>query len=369
MSDERRAPFEPPTLTAPPGTGGELGAAPEDFRVDEVPLYAFSGAGPHLYVRLEKRGWTTPDAVDALARAAQVNARDVGVPGMKDRWAVTTQWLSVPESATPPESWTLPEGLRVLEVTRHQNKLRTGHLAANRFQVRLLHTRPDALATATATAERLTRKGLPNYYGPQRFGHRLENVERALAWLAREGRGRPIKPFQAKLYASVLQAEVFNRILARRIELGLEKLFVGETVRLAGSSRIFTVEDPERELPRLAARELALVAPIVGPKARAKGELAALEADALAEVGLDEPALARLGRFGEGTWRELVVWPEGLTVEAEPEALVVAFTLPSGSYATQLLRELTHRPWAEPRREPPREAAGPSPETRPEPLD
>ena len=125
-------PYATPDL---PGSGGTLRASPEDFRVDEVPAYLPSGAGPHLYVRIEKRGRTTPDVLRTIARALGVPARDAGYAGLKDRDAVTTQWLSFPVARDPDAAALEAPGLRVLEISRHANKLRTGHVRANRFSL------------------------------------------------------------------------------------------------------------------------------------------------------------------------------------------------------------------------------------------
>jgi tRNA pseudouridine13 synthase len=110
-----------------PGVGGGLGTLPEHFRVAEVEAYAPAGEGDHWYVRAEKRGLTTPELVAIVARAAGVAGRDVGHAGLKDKHAITEQWLSLPAAAEPPESWQLPDSVRVLRCTRHKNKLRTGH--------------------------------------------------------------------------------------------------------------------------------------------------------------------------------------------------------------------------------------------------
>ena len=120
-----------------PGTGGTLRARDEDFVVDEEPAYLPSGTGDHVFVRIEKRGLATPVAVTQLARALGVKDRDIGVAGMKDRHAVTTQWLSLPPPVTPEAALAvIAEGLRVLEARRHGHKLRTGHVRGNRFRLR-----------------------------------------------------------------------------------------------------------------------------------------------------------------------------------------------------------------------------------------
>lgn len=345
-----RLPHEPPIAFADlPSTGGHVGTEPEDFRVDEIPLYEFSGEGPHTYVRVRKRDWTTRDMIRSLARSAGVSDRDVGSAGMKDRWAITTQWLSFPEGSSPPADWDLGDGLEVLEVTRHGNKLRTGHLRANRFSIGLQDCEADALERAQAIVAAINARGLPNYFGPQRFGNAGMNVERALRWIDGKTKG-PRKAHVAKFNASVLQSEVFNRYVTARRELGLERLFLGETVRLNGSGSVFTVTDAEADAPRLAAGDLVLTAPMVGPKARiTEGPLVEVERAAIEASGLDEGILDRLGRFGKGTRRDILVFPEALTVERDEDRLVLSFVLPSGCYATQLAREFTRATWLEPR--------------------
>ncbi|WP_157463536.1 tRNA pseudouridine(13) synthase TruD, partial [Deinococcus pimensis] len=124
-------------LTDSPGTGGTLRATPEDFVVDEVPAYPLSGEGEHLFVRVEKRGHTTAHVVRELARQLGFDERKVGVAGLKDRHAVTTQWLSLPPRAEGRLGEFELEGVRVLDVTRHGNKLGMGHLRGNRFRVRV----------------------------------------------------------------------------------------------------------------------------------------------------------------------------------------------------------------------------------------
>jgi tRNA pseudouridine13 synthase len=150
-----------PYLTsALPGIGGTLRTLDDDFAVDEELPYAPSGAGDHVFVRIEKRGMTSPDAARAIARALGVRDRDIGIAGMKDRRAVTRQWMSLPPPVTPEQALALdlsraspgagPSGVRVLEAVRHGHKLRTGHVRANRFTLRVRGAVPDAAERARA---------------------------------------------------------------------------------------------------------------------------------------------------------------------------------------------------------------------------
>ncbi|HEX3593945.1 MAG TPA: tRNA pseudouridine(13) synthase TruD [Polyangiaceae bacterium] len=345
---ERLSPSIPPIATEElPGTGGAIGPEPEDFQVDEIPLYAFSGEGEHLYVRVKKRRLTTREALVAIARASGVPQSEVGTAGMKDKHAVTTQWMSLPaRRAKPLDAWELPEGVAVMESTRHGNKLRTGHLKGNIFRIRLVETEPDAASRAEAIAARLRERGLPNYFGAQRFGREGSNVAAAAAWLETEARGERsrLPPFERKLFASVAQAEVFNRYVTLRMERGMERPIAGEVVRLEGTGSMFAVEDPERETPRWASNDIHPTGPMIGPKMRkAHGEALAVEESALASLGLAAEAIAELGRHADGTRRDLLSRIPSLRVTEEPgrRSLLVELELPSGSYATQVIREFS----------------------------
>ncbi len=332
-------------------SGGRVGPEPEDFQVDEVPLYAFSGNGEHQYLQVRKRLLTTPDVVRRLARAAGLRERDIGYAGLKDKHAVTTQWFSVLTKAPLSTELDLGTDVTVLAVTRHDNKLRTGHLLGNRFTITLLGVEPDAAARAQALADRLRGDGLPNYFGAQRFGHGGRNVQEALRWLASGARGR--NRFEQKLYPSVVQSELFNRYLSARLALGREQLLLGEVVRLEGAGAMFRIDDVEKEQPRLSARDLHLTGPMVGPKMRpATDDALALEQALLRELGLDDAMLDALGRLAPGTRRDLFAPLNDLqavevTDRAEP-ALKLSFTLPAGGYATEVIRQLTHAPWLAP---------------------
>ncbi|MCA9598770.1 MAG: tRNA pseudouridine(13) synthase TruD [Myxococcales bacterium] len=337
-----------------PAVGGRIGPEPEDFVVDEVLDREPSGSGEHLFVRIEKRVLNTQDAVHAVARAAGVRAPDVGSAGMKDKHAVTRQWLSLPPGASDPGSWQLPEGLSVVESTRNEKKLRTGQLSGNRFRIRLHEANANANAACAAIVARIVEQGLPNYFGAQRFGIAGQNLDRALHWLrsgdAARGRG---SRFHKKLYPSVIQSEIFNRYLTRRRALGLSTLLVGEVVRLDGSNSVFVVEEPERELPRLTSKDIHLTGPMPGPKMKKpSGVPAELEAAVLGELELSDDLLSGLARHAPGTRRDLLVFPEGLEARVlDANVVELSFFLPSGSYATELVRQLTRAPFLEPRRD------------------
>ncbi|MEO6601438.1 MAG: tRNA pseudouridine(13) synthase TruD, partial [Polyangiaceae bacterium] len=219
------APHDPPVMHPEiPALEAVIGPQVEDFVVDEIPLYAASGAGEHVYVRVEKRGYTTPAMVRAVTRAAGVDERDVGYAGLKDKHAVTRQWLSLPNKARAPSEWQLPEGISVVEHTRHANKLRTGHLLGNRFCITLVTPDVGALEKATPLSELLKVSGVYNYYGGQRFGRRGDGLRQAMVWLREGAKLHGMPRFLTKLYPSVIQAEAFNRYFSARRAIGMARV-------------------------------------------------------------------------------------------------------------------------------------------------
>ncbi|MEN9578390.1 MAG: hypothetical protein RJA70_1399 [Pseudomonadota bacterium] len=313
----------------------------------EVPLYELSGEGQHLFVRVEKRGFTTQQMLLAVAKAANVRDRDIGFAGMKDKHAITSQWISLLAQNVPePSSWQLPQGMAVVEVTRHGNKLRTGHAKGNRFRIRLVGVDEGAEQKAEALVSAINQHGLLNYFGAQRFGSQLDNLEKAITWL-REGDPRRTPRFLVKLYPSVIQSEVFNRYLSRRAALGFDHVLQGEVLRLNNSASVFVVTDPEQEKARLLARDTHHTGPIWGPKMKfPEGEALALEQACVDELSLDDALLKKLAKFGPGTRRDLLIWPEALTAtvvsdSGSPPELELQFTLPSGAYATEVIRQFT----------------------------
>lgn len=341
-------PFEPALFFAHlPPVGGKLGDAPEDFCVEEIPLYPFAGEGQHLFVQLRKRGMTTQQLAKVVANVAGVRDRDIGIAGQKDKQAVTTQWFSLLQQNVPePSTWPLPEGVEVLQITHHNNKLRTGHLSGNRFRIRLRGVLPEALTNGRQICDQIREHGLPNYYGAQRFGVGEENLSKALAWLAEPGRGSRLPRFLTKLYPSVVQAEIFNRYVTLRLAHGLRSLLPGEVVRLNNSSSVFVVTDPAAEATRLGEGDIHLTGPMWGPKTRqAEGAARDLELAALSQVGISDEQLGKLAKFAPGTRRDVLLRPEELTVHADvddPGSLVIQFGLPAGAYATELIRQFTH---------------------------
>ncbi len=345
----------PPLATAGlAGIGGRLRSRDEDFAVEELPAYAPAGEGEHVWVWIEKRDLTTPVAAARLAAAAGVPVRDVGWAGMKDRHAVTRQWLSLPPPARPEQVAGLDDGgLRVLAVTRHRHKLRTGHLAGNRFAlvVRDLAAPAAAAAQARATLAALAA-GAPNWYAEQRFGRDGDNAQRGLALIRAGGRGGA--PRQRRFLVSALQSYLFNRWLAARLDDGLlAVVLAGDVLQKRASGGLFTSTDPDTDGARLAAGELAITGPMFGASMRAPPDGSpahAREAALLAELDLGPATFHAVRAIAPGTRRQATVLlgePAVEVVAGAADAIRVAFTLPAGAYATAVMREVM-KPAAEP---------------------
>lgn len=323
-------------LTRTPGTGGALRVTPEAFRVDELPAYPLSGDGDHLYLHVEKTGHTTAFVVQELQRQLGLRDRDIGVAGLKDRHAVTTQYLSIPakhEARLPTFS---VEGVRVLDVTRHTNKLGMGHLAGNRFTVRVSGA-PGTAEQARATLDALVQFGLPNYFGPQRFGLGGLNAEEGARVLRGESRLRD--PRLRRFLVSSVQSLVFNRFVSLRVERGLlAALLRGDMAKKRDTGGVFRVDDAEAESPRAARGEVSATGTLFGRKIKPLTEDAGvLEAEALAPFGLTPEAFSSR----KGDRRVVRIFPGEARVTATDDGYEVSFTLPKGSFATSVLRELT----------------------------
>lgn len=326
-----------PRITAAlPGLGGFISFDPEHFQVDEIPVYAPSGAGDHWFVHVRKRGLTTGQAKRLIAEAAGINERDVGSAGRKDKHAVTTQWLSLPAEPVAPED----ARIEILSAARHEKKLRMGHTRGNRFRLRLSGLDPAAQARWPAI-EAALQAGIPNYFGVQRFGR--HNLGKALALL--ENPKRRVK--DPRFLASVLQSAVFNRWLGARVAAGaLHTALPGDVLQKRETGGMFESEAPSVDAPRVASGEVDPTGPLPGPKCRGGG--------GLDWYGLDDPDRQRtLARFAPGGRRIARIVPGDLAIEWLPDdAAWISFSLPKGAYATVVLGEITHAEPGEVRRDP-----------------
>jgi tRNA pseudouridine13 synthase len=335
----------------------------EDFVVDEVPAYEPCGEGDHLYIRIEKRGVTTRRAVRDLARALGVKPRNVGLAGLKDAQGICRQTLSVEHSDPRRVEGLDLAQVRIVEAARHRNKLRTGHLRGNRFAIKLRETEPERIDEVREMLHEVTASGVPNYYGPQRFGARGDNWEVGRALLvgdhelaarliwgdplpgSHEARLRRLDRRLLGLYVSALQSYLFNEVVAARVESPGE-LVAGDLAWKHENGAVFLVEDPVREQPRADRFEISPTGPMFGHKmTRPRGRAAEIEAGSLERQGLTEDDLPRSGPLRcIGGRRPLRLRPEDVAADSGQDEhggfIELRFFLPAGGYATTLLREL-----------------------------
>jgi len=314
---------------------------PEDFNVEELAAYPPSGEGEHLFVRFEKKGLSTPEAVSAIASALSVDPQAAGWAGLKDRHAVTTQWASFFGADREAALGFATDQIRVLEAERHGHKIRTGHLRGNAFSIFLRGVAPDLADEVIGRLERLGETGHANYYGPQRFGRDGDNARRALAWIEGKGRG-PSGRFQRKLLVSSLQSLLFNATVADRVAEGLlHRPVEGDVFRKEDSGGLFTTTDRDDVQRRMDVWDISPTGPMFGKKMRpAESRTAERERSVLERFSLSEDTFARLGRIALGTRRPMRVRIAGASAEPEPEGVRVRFALPKGAFATVALREL-----------------------------
>ncbi|HZV80779.1 MAG TPA: tRNA pseudouridine(13) synthase TruD [Geobacteraceae bacterium] len=385
-----------------PGTGGIFKESAEDFEVTELPLYPPCGSGEHTYVLVEKTGLTTLEMLRRLAKAVGIQERELGYAGMKDARGITRQTVSVPR--VPPEELLRLEipGLRFLSAELHNNKLRLGHLSGNRFRIRLRQVADGAAQHAVAVLDILRKRGVPNYFGEQRYGSQGNSatVGRKLLQGDHEGAVRAIigtpeavrderwqqgiaafrngdlaaalellpgncrtereivrtllrkpgewqravksiHPRLVALYLSACQSELFDRVVAARMP-DIDTILAGDIACKHANGACFRVEDLQEAIPRAAAFEISATGPMFGRKMLLPGGAAAeQEAEVLAGSGLSTSSFSQDGAFRlEGERRPLRVPLQSPSAWQEGYDLLLEFALPKGSYATSVLREI-----------------------------
>lgn len=332
---------ELPRAHGAPVLSATIRSQPEDFFVEEIAGFEPSGTGEHLLLTVEKRGMNTAFAAKTIAQWAGVDESAIGYAGLKDRHAVTRQRFSVwlPKRVAPEIATLVTDELRVLDHAWHGRKLPRGALAGNRF-VLVLRDVTGERAGIEERLEAIAARGVPNYFGEQRFGHGGDNVRKAVAMFA----GRRVKREERGLLLSAARSELFNRVLAARVEAGAwDAALEGEVWMLDGSHSVFGPEATTPELQtRLAAFDIHPTGPLWGSGALRSAaatcavETGALQGDTATRLrnGLEQAGLRheRRGlrlRPADLHWRWLA-----------DDALELHFTLPPGAYATVVLREL-----------------------------
>ena len=344
-----RTPSTPPYLTsAMPGIGGRMRVEPEDFRVDERPLYLPCGEGEHLYIKVTKRLLSTPDLIRKISSTVGVKAQGIGTAGLKDARAVTTQMVSL-HGVTPDRLARLKVDEQILSIEalgRHRNRLRPGHHAGNRFRLVIRDVAAHAKETVPPLLDVLTRRGVPNYFGPQRQGRTGENYQTGVALLTDSDRRNKMSRAKRMWYLNAFQSHLFNQILARRIDR-IDRILAGDWAMKMENGACFLVDNAEAEQPRADRFEISPTGILFGSRVSwAGGEPGEIERAVATEAGATPESLTEAAKACgfRGERRSLRVPLADLDWVLDGSILTLSFSLPPGAYATSVLRELMKIP-------------------------
>ena len=324
---------------------------PEDFQVIEQLGYELEGDGDHQWVLLEKTNMNTDMLARDIAKFARVRSVDVGFAGLKDRNAVTQQWFSIDLSGKETPDWSAFEEqqplIRVIEVVRHRRKLKRGGLHSNRFVIRVLHTEMDkemnkenGKACIKERVSQIQAQGVPNYFGPQRFGHNGENVIKGLHALS--AKKRSLDRHKRSIYLSALRSFLFNQVLARRVsENTWTQYSPGDVLMLDGTNSIFVPQADEADLQkRLDAFDVHVTGPLWGEGTlRTQDDVELVERAIAADYSEVSELLQNVRNLNQER-RSLRLSVKDLVAHYEENATTLSFELEKGAYATSVLREI-----------------------------
>ncbi len=339
--------------------------SPRDFVVDEIPLYPFSGEGEHFVFQLRKKNLTTLEVVGMLSKHLGVKSKEIGYAGLKDKNALTKQYFSIHKSLEEKLKTFENIGVKILETTYHDNKIKTGHLQGNRFFIRLKKVTPLAAKKMDQALKEIKKKGMPNFFGYQRFGMFGDNhiIGEKIAKGEKSERNKKLK----QIYISSYQSHLFNLWLSKRLEISAlvnsfeteeltnllnmpsEKIEVlkkqehpfkmlqGDLLMHYPYGRVFYHED-EENIQRFNERDVSITGLLCGERVK----LAQDDAYTIEKQYDDEINADGVRRYAwiypteiEKNYREEEAWYE------------LHFTLPKGAYATVLIEELAKRPLKE----------------------
>lgn len=346
---ESRSFSRSPYLTAGlPGIGGRIRSEPEDFRVEERPLYLPCGEGEHLYIRVTKRLLSTPDLIRRISSTLGVKVQGIGTAGLKDARAVTTQLVSL--HGVPADlvgRLKLDEQILNVEVLgRHRNRLRPGHHRGNKFQLVIRDVNAGAPEIIPTILDQLSRRGVPNYFGPQRQGKTGENFRLGAALLSDRSQRDTMSRAKRMWYLNTFQSHLFNQILSRRVDR-IDRILAGDWAMKMDNGACFAVVDAAQEQPRADRFEISPTGILFGSRVSwATGEPGDIEKAVVLEQGSTPEALIEAAKACgfRGERRSLRVPLVDLEWTLEGTVLRLAFSLPPGAYATSVLRELMKTP-------------------------
>ncbi|MGR5095810.1 tRNA pseudouridine(13) synthase TruD [Vibrio maritimus] len=307
-------------LYGKPAVSAKFKASNEDFIVKEVLGFEFAGEGEHLMLRVRKNGENTSFVANELAKVCGVKSKDIGWAGLKDRHAITEQWLSVhlPKKNVPDFSAFLAQypSIEIVATDWHNKKLRPGDLAGNEFEIRL--TEVSDIEGLMERVAKVSESGVPNYFGQQRFGRDGNNVTEAKRWGRENVRTR--NQNKRSLYLSAARSWIFNQIVSKRLEQGcFNSELSGDILDETG----------------------VITAALAGDNALPTQDAAMALEQSIVDGEPDLMALIRGNRMRHDR-RAIVLKPEALNSDSNGQAVTLSFFLDSGSFATSILRELAN---------------------------
>ncbi len=330
-------PIWPYAYGSPSGTG-KIRVVPEDFIVEETLSFETSGSGEHVFLQIQKSGENTEYVARQLAKFANIRQRDIGYAGLKDRHALTTQWFSVwlPGKAELDWSAFVNDHIKVMQTMRHARKLKRGVLSGNRFKILIRDWQGDP-AKIFNQLELIKTNGIPNYYGEQRFGRYGQNVNQALTMFS----GTSVNRDQRSIYLSAARSFLFNQILAFRVKNNTwNQALPGDTYQFSGSKSCFKSQNADAEILRRVDEKIIHPTGVLWGKGEADVSGDALEIEQTVIDQYVELAQGLINAGLEKDRRTLRVNVDDLSWEIDEKKLRLSFSLPAGSYATALLREL-----------------------------
>ncbi|AOW52007.1 TPA: tRNA pseudouridine(13) synthase TruD [Legionella pneumophila] len=323
-----------------PNSTATFKLCPEDFQVNELFEGQFSGEGEHIVLKIEKKGLTTEQVIKSLARLINKPIKLISYAGLKDKQALTTQWLSIHAPGEVIEGIETLEapGWKILECTRHNKKLRPGFLSGNHFTITLRNVSDES--DLIHRIEQIKFKGVPNYFGEQRFGRDGGNLIKAEEILVQ---GRKVKDrFLKGMYFSAARSWLYNLILSRRVKESSWNLpLLGDVIQLVGSNSIFVNDKSldEQLLQRIGEKDVSPASPLPGrSKNLVKGTALQIINEVYAEWSAWLDGLEKNGL--EEAWRANILYAEQIEYRINQGTVELSFVLPAGAYATVVLREL-----------------------------
>lgn len=323
-----------------PNSTATFKLCPEDFQVNELFEGQFSGEGEHIVLKIEKKGLTTEQVIKSLASLINKPIKLISYAGLKDKQALTTQWLSIHAPGEVIEGIETLEapGWKILECTRHNKKLRPGFLSGNHFTITLRNVSNET--DLIHRIEQIKLKGVPNYFGEQRFGRDGGNLIKAEEILVQ---GRKVKDrFLKGMYFSAARSWLYNLILSRRVKESSWNLpLLGDVIQLVGSNSVFVNDKSmdEQLIERISERDVSPASPLPGKsKNLVNGKALQIINEVYAEWSAWLDGLEKNGL--EEAWRANILYAEQIEYRINQGTVELSFVLPAGAYATVVLREL-----------------------------